>query len=199
MLIDAKNASHDEMYKLLIGSVLPRPIAWVGSRDANGVDNLAPFSFFNVASTNPPVVSISISNKPSGEPKDSLKNILETKYFSVSIVSHDMREIMHKCGTAFEAEVDEFTELDIKKAECRHIDAPKVAAAKVSFECKFRHLHEFGAQSASHLILADILYIEVDDEIIDYPKIDMQKLDAVGRGSGPNYVTTRDSFSLIRK
>lgn len=199
MIIDTAEASPVELYKLLTGAVLPRPIAWVGSQSADGVDNLAPFSFFNVASSNPPVISISFSNKPDGSRKDSLTNILATKYFSVSFASHALAKIMHESGTAFDAEVDEFTELGIQKAKCTNIAAHKVADAALSFECKFRQLVEFGEGSGSHLLLADVLYIEADDEIIDYPKIDMQKLDLVGRGSGANYVTTRDHFTLVRK
>lgn len=199
MMIDMAGVSHEERYKLLVGSIVPRPIAWVGSVSADGIDNLAPFSFFNVASTTPPVISISFGDKADGSHKDSLKNILATKYFSVSMVSHEMSEIMHNSGQAFAAEVDEFTELNIKKAKCANIAASKVAGAGVVFECKLRQLIEFGAGSSSNLILADIVSIEVDDKLLDYPKINMQKLDLVGRGSGSHYVTTRDVFSLIRK
>lgn len=196
MIIDAKTIAPDDMYKLLIGTVLPRPIAWVGSVSADGVDNLAPYSFFNVASTNPPVFSINFSNKPDGSRKDSLNNILETKYFSVSMVSSDQAKIMHDSGQGFDSKVDEFEALDIQKQKCPHIPAPRVADAKVSYECKFRQLIEFGN---SCLLLGDILSLDVDDEIIDFPKIDMHKLDLVGRASGPHYVTTRDFFTLNRK
>ncbi|MBL1242619.1 MAG: flavin reductase family protein [OCS116 cluster bacterium] len=199
MIIETKTADRVDLYKLLIGSVLPRPIAWVGSISADGVDNLAPFSFFNVASNNPPVISISFGNKPDGTRKDSLNNILATEYFSVSMVSHKMAEAMHDSSQAFAPEIDEFAALNVKKAKCANIAASKVAGAGVVFECKFRQLIEFGADSSSNLVLADVISIEVDDAIIDYPKIDMQKLDLVGRGSGLNYVTTRDVFSLIRK
>lgn len=199
MIIETAKASKDDLYKLLIGAVLPRPIAWVGSVSPDGVDNLAPFSFFNIASTQPPVISISFGNKPDGTRKDSLNNIVATEYFSVSMVSHDMAKTMHDSGQVFAPEVDEFTELNVTKAKCANIAASKVAAAGVVFECKLRQLVEFGAGSSSHLVLADIMSIEVDDALLDYPKIDMQKLDLVGRGSGPNYVTTRDVFSLIRK
>lgn len=199
MIIDTKTANKEDLYKLLIGSVLPRPIAWVGSVSQDGVDNLAPFSFFNVASNNPPVISISFGNKPDGNRKDSLNNILETEYFSVSMVSHEMAKIMHETSQAFAPEIDEFTALNVKKAKCANIAASKVAGAGVVFECKFRQLIEFGADSTNNLVLADVISIEVDDAIIDYPKINMQKLDLVGRGSGPDYVTTRDVFSFIRK
>lgn len=196
MIIETKNTSPDDMYKLLIGSVLPRPIAWVGSVSADGVDNLAPYSFFNVASTNPPVLSINFSNKPDGSRKDSLNNILATDFFSVSMVSEQQSKIMHDSGQNFAANVDEFEALNIKKQKCTHIPAHRVAGAKVSFECKFRQLIEF---DNSNLLLGDILSLYVDDEIIDFPKIDLQKLDLVGRASGPHYVTTRDHFTLNRK
>lgn len=199
MIIDAQNIATDELHKLLIGSVQPRPIAWVGSVSADGVDNLAPYSFFNVASVQPPVISISFANKPDGTGKDSLKNILATEYFSVSMVSHAMAEVMHDCGTAFAPEVDEFAELNVKKAKCANIPAFKVADAKLSFECKFRQLVEFGEGSSSNLLLADVLSIDVDDAIIDYPKIDMHKLDLVARASGNYYTTTRDYFAMARK
>lgn len=196
MIIDTKTTSHIDMYKLLIGSVLPRPIAWVGSISADGVDNLAPYSFFNVASSNPPALSISISNKPDGSRKDTLNNILATEYFSISMASHKLAKQMHDSGQGFAPEVDEFTEINIKKQKCANIPASRVADAAVSFECKFRQSVEF---EGSTLVLGDVLYMYVDDNIIDFPKIDMQKLDLVGRASGPHYVTTRDNFTLIRK
>lgn len=199
MIVETKNIAPEDLYKLLIGSVLPRPIAWVGSVSEIGVDNLAPYSFFNVASTIPPVISISFANKPDGTRKDSLNNILATEYFSVSMVSHKMANVMHESGQAFDPETDEFTELGIQKTKSTNINAPKVANAPISFECKFRQLVEFGEGSSNTLLLGDVLSIEVADELIDYPKIDMQKIDLVGRGSGPNYVTTRDFFSLVRK
>lgn len=196
MIIDTKTTSHLDLYKLMIGSVLPRPIAWVGSVSEDGVDNLAPFSFFNVASTNPAVISISIANQLDGSHKDSLTNILATDYFSVSMVSHKQAKVMHDSGQGFAPEQDEFAELNIKKAKCNHINAPKVADTALSFECKFRQQIELGS---NNLILADVLYINVDDDMIDFPKIDMHKLDLVARGSGAHYVTTRDNFTLIRK
>lgn len=199
MDLETKNIAAEDLYKLLIGSVIPRPIAWVGSKGVNGVDNLAPFSFFNVASVLPPVISISFANKPNGSKKDSLNNIIETKDFSVAIVSHEMSEIMHNSGQALAANVDEFAHFDVIKQMCNHVNAPKVAGAKVVLECRYRELVEFGKTASNCLVLADVIAISVDDDIIDFPKIDMQKLDAIGRGAGANYTTTRDKFSLIRE
>lgn len=196
MIIDTKTVSHEDMYKILTGTVLPRPIAWVGSVSADGVDNLAPFSFFNVASSNPPVISISFSDKHDGSKKDSLSNILATNYFSVSFANHQLAKVMHDSGQGFAPDVDEFSALNVKKQKCVSIPAHRVAESAVSFECKFRQIIEF---EGSCLVLANVLLVDVDDDVIDFPKIDMQKLDLVGRGSGPHYVTTRDCFSLNRK
>jgi len=197
MIIDTKDVENDELYKLLIGSVLPRPIAWVGTIDKKKVANLAPFSFFNIASVNPPVVSISILNKRDGLKKDSLLNIQNTKVFSISIVSHDLVEKMAATGIDYELDVDEFEVAGVSCSKCEKIDSVYVGEAKVAFECKLRSIVDFGDnEKAGNLVLADVVAIHVDDNIVQWPNIDMLKLDAVGRASGPFYSTIRDKFSL---
>ncbi len=197
MIIDTKDVENDELYKLLIGSVLPRPIAWVGTIDKKKVPNLAPFSFFNIASVNPPVVSISILNKRDGLKKDSLLNIQNTEVFSISIVSHDLVEKMAATGIDYELDVDEFEVAGVSCSKCEKIDSVYVGEAKVAYECKLRSIVDFGDnEKAGNLVLADVVAIHVDDNIVQWPNIDMLKLDAVGRASGPYYSTIRDKFSL---
>jgi flavin reductase (DIM6/NTAB) family NADH-FMN oxidoreductase RutF len=197
MIIDTTNIEKEELYKLLIGSVLPRPIAWVGTIDKDGKPNLAPFSFFNVASIAPPVISISILNKTNGIKKDSLANIQSTKAFSVSIVSRTLAEKMAITGVDYEPEINEFEIAEVSCVPCSRITSVRVGEAKVSLECRLHSITSFGDdEKAGNLILANIVAMHVDDDILKWPSIDMVDLDAIGRLSGPYYSTIKDRFSL---
>lgn len=197
MIIDTKDVKNEELYKLLIGSVLPRPIAWVGTLDKKGIPNLAPFSFFNIASVNPPVVSISILNKLDGVKKDTLINIQNTEVFSISIVSQDLVEKMAITGKDYELDVDEFKVAGVSCFPCEKIASVYVGESKVTFECRLHSIVDFGdVEKAGNLVLANVVAIHVDDNIIEWPNIDILKLDAVARASGPYYSTIRDKFLI---
>ena len=198
MIIDVQGVENEELYKLLIGSVLPRPIAWVGTVDEKGIPNLAPFSFFNIASVNPPVVSISILNKTDGTKKDSLINIQKTKVFSISMVSYNLAKNMALTGIDYESKINEFEIAGVSCLPCVKIASVYVGEAKVTFECKLHSIIDFGDESkAGNLVLADVVAIHVDDDIMEWPHIDMLKLDVIGRTSGVYYSTIRDKFSLF--
>lgn len=199
MFSETKNIQTGDLYKLLIGSVLPRPIAWVGSVDDNGVANLAPFSFFTVASINPPVIAISVSNKDDGAKKDSLVNIQNSQCFSVSMVSHKNAEAMSITAGLFDSQVNEFEKAGLTETSCTKINSVRCSEAEVSFECTLLEVKSFGDHAgAGNLVLANVVVIHVDDEVIDGFKIDTDKLDLVGRLAGSNYTTTRDSFVIER-
>ena len=197
MFSETKALQTSDLYKLLIGSVLPRPIAWVGSKNEAGIANLAPYSFFTVASINPPVVAISVANKDDGSNKDSLNNIISTECFSVSMVSHKNAKAMSKTAEMFDANVNEFEMAGLTEIACSTIDSVRCAEAEVSFECTLQEVKSYGDHAgAGNLVLADVVAIHVDDEIVDGFKIDTDKFDAVGRLAGANYTTTRDSFLI---
>jgi len=197
MFSETKDIQTSDLYKLLIGSVLPRPIAWVGSLNDRGIANLAPYSFFTVASVNPPVIAISVANKDDGSKKDSLLNIESSQCFSVSMVSHKNVKAMSVTSEGFDAEVSEFEMAGLNEAPCTKINSVRCAEAGVSFECTLREVKSFGdTAGAGNLVLADVVAIHVDDEVVDGYKIDSAKIDLVGRLAGANYTTTRDSFLI---
>jgi flavin reductase (DIM6/NTAB) family NADH-FMN oxidoreductase RutF len=197
MTIETKDISSNEIYNLMIGSILPRPIAWIGSKSINDVDNLAAFSFFSVASINPTVVSFSILNKAEGEQKATLKNIEDTKYFSISIVNEDLAKAMATSSRKYENMVDKFEVSKVTKKECSKIPSFYVSQSQISYECKLREIISFGDEDkAGNLVLADVIAINIDDEIINFPQIDIEKLKPIGRLSASYYSNIEDKFEI---
>lgn len=197
MYSETKDIQADDLYKLLVGSVLPRPIAWVGSLSEAGTPNLAPFSFFNVVSVDPTVIAISILNKSDGSKKDSLINIVDTQCFSVSMVSHKNAKAMSISSEGFDAEINEFEMAGLTETACTIINSVRFAEADVSFECTLREVQSFGNKAnAGNLVLADVVAIHVDDLVVDGFKIDSDKIDLIARLGGPYYSTSRDRFII---
>lgn len=185
-------AELDSAYRLLAGSIVPRPIAWVSTRSEAGMDNLAPYSFSNVVSTDPPVVMFA----PSGtgkDLKDSARNALDTEEFVFNVVTMDLAEAMN--ATSATIEESEFDHADLDRAESTWIDAPRVAEAAVAFECELYESVEIGA---STMVLGEVVHAHVDDAVTTDGKMDVTKLDAVGRLSGSHYATTRERFRMER-
>ncbi|MDL5360689.1 flavin reductase family protein [Halalkalicoccus sp. NIPERK01] len=181
----------DSAYRLLAGSVIPRPIAWVSTRGEDG-ENLAPYSFFNVVSVAPPVVMFAPVG--TGEDlKDTPRNILDTEEFVVNVVTMDLAEAMN--ATSATVEKSEFEHAGLERAEGVRVDVPRVADAKVAFECE---LYDFVEVGRSSMVLGEVVYAHVAEEVTTDGKVDVTKLDAVGRLSGSYYASTRDRFSMER-
>lgn len=181
----------DSAYRLLAGSVIPRPIAWVSTRGEAG-ENLAPYSFFNVVSVAPPVVMFA----PVGtgdDLKDTPRNILDTEEFVVNVVTMELAEAMN--ATSATVEESEFDHAGLERAESVRVDVPRVADAKVAFECE---LYDFVEIGRSAMVLGEVVYAHVAEDATTNGKVDVTKLDAVGRLSGSYYASTRDRFSMER-
>jgi flavin reductase (DIM6/NTAB) family NADH-FMN oxidoreductase RutF len=180
-------------YRLLSGAVVPRPIAWVSSRGPEA-DNLAPYSFFTVASIDPPVLVFApVGHGPSL--KDTPRNAIDHGEFVVNVVTSDLVEAMNQTAATVPPGVDEFEHVGIEKAEAVRVDAPRVADAHVAFECTLYDSMEVGS---STLVLGEVVYAHVEDELLTDGKLDTTKLDAVGRLAGSEYARTSDRFELIR-
>jgi flavin reductase (DIM6/NTAB) family NADH-FMN oxidoreductase RutF len=197
--IDPKTVPAPVSYRLLVGSVVPRPIAFVSTRSTAGVNNLAPFSFFNAVCGDPPVVLFCpVWRDPM---KDTLANVRETREFVVNIVNEDIVEQMNACSAEVPANVDEFAMSGLTPLASDLVNAPRVAESPVSMECKLLQIVEISAQPmGGNIVIGEVLRFHVDDRIIDAGsyKIDAEKLRAVGRMSGYDYTRTRDRFSLVR-
>jgi flavin reductase (DIM6/NTAB) family NADH-FMN oxidoreductase RutF len=199
MIIDPKTVPATVSYRLLVGSVVPRPIAFVSTTSTSGVNNLAPFSFFNAVCGDPPVVLFCpVWRDPM---KDTLVNVRATREFVVNIVNEDIVEQMNACAAEFPANVDEFAMSGLTPIASDIVGAPRVAESPVSMECTLRQIVEISAHPmGGNIVIGEVVRFHVDDRIIDAGsyKIDAEKLRAVGRMSGYDYARTRDRFSLVR-
>ena len=200
MLFDFGKIPPREGYKLLVSTVTPRPIAWITSRNADGRLNAAPFSFFNAFSGDPPVVGIGIGSHEPGRPKDTRRNIRETKEFVVNLVSEDMAEAMNITAIEFEPEVNEIAEAELETIPSVHVKPPRIAASPVSMECALLQIVELGPDNA--LVLGRVLAMHVrDDLVIDPAKhyVDTPGLKLIGRMHGAGwYARTSDLFKMDR-
>jgi flavin reductase (DIM6/NTAB) family NADH-FMN oxidoreductase RutF len=195
LIIDPSELDPQSAYKLLIGSVVPRPIAWTSTVSKEGVHNLAPFSFFTVASRQPPTLCISVgprvdSNIPT---KDTLDNIEETGEFVINIVSLALSNTMYESSKNHPPEADEFEKAGLTPAACEVVTAPKVAEAGVSMECLLDRVLVLGTD---HLVLGRMLRFHVKDELYgENGRIDVTGLDPLGRLAG-NYTKVESIFEL---
>jgi len=200
MLFDFGKIPPREGYKLLVSTVTPRPIAWITSLNAAGQLNAAPFSFFNAFSGDPPVVGIGIGSHEPGRPKDTRRNIRETKEFVVNLVSEDMAEAMNVTAIEFEPEVNEIAEAELETIPSVHVKPPRIAASPVSMECALLQIVELGPDNA--LVLGRVLAMHVrDDLVIDPAKhyVDTPGLKLIGRMHGAGwYARTSDLFKMDR-
>jgi flavin reductase (DIM6/NTAB) family NADH-FMN oxidoreductase RutF len=193
------------MYKLLIGSVVPRPIAWVSSVDADGVRNLAPFSYFMAITHDPPTVAF--SSGPRGADvgggvrgkKDTLHNVEVTREFVVNVVDDALAEAMNVTSGDYAADVDEFTKAGLEAASSVTVRAPRVAAAPVSMECRLAQIIPVG-NLPHHLIVGEIVHMHVRDDVYDPAtgRLDMHRLKPVGRLAGHLYTHVHDIFEMKR-
>ncbi len=185
-----------ERYKLLIGAVVPRPIALVTTMDSLGVVNAAPFSFFNCLSADPAILALGVEYRPSGGQKDTGRNVRETLAFTVNIVSDALVEGMNICATPFEPGVDELAKAGLTAMPGVKVPCPWIGQAPAAFEC--RHHTTLGIGNSREIILGEVVYAHFRADTIDPGNlhVDPAALDAIGRMGGHGYATTRDYFDL---
>ncbi len=194
MVIDPDTLDPQACYKLLIGSVVPRPIAWTSTVSKQGVHNLAPFSFFTVASRQPPMLCISIGPRPDGDlDKDTLSNVEETGEFVVNIVSLSLSNTMYESSKNHPPEADEFEKAGLTPAPCEVVGVPRVEEAGVSMECLLDRVLPLGTD---HLVIGRMVRFHVRDELYgDNGRIDVAGLDPLGRLAG-DYTKVETIFEL---
>ena len=193
MVIDPDTLDPQACYKLLIGSVVPRPIAWTSTVSKQGVHNLAPFSFFTVASRQPPMLCISVGPRDDEDmSKDTLENIEQTGEFVVNIVSLALSNTMHESSKNHPPEADEFEKAGLTPAPCEVVKAPRVEEAGVSMECVLDRILPLGTD---HLVLGRMVRFHVRDELYENGRIDVAGLDPLGRLAG-DYTKVETIFGL---
>lgn len=202
MIIDPQKQSYQENYKLMIGSIVPRPIAFISTRSPAGVANLAPYSFFSGVTSNPPTICFAPSRKsPDGAKKDTLINIEATGEFVVNMVSTALVRQMNEAATDFPYEVSEFAEAGLTEAPAERVKAPRVAESKINIECRLMQIVEIGPAEpgGGFLVIGEIILFHIADEIIKNGRIDSSLLDPVGRLGGMDYCRLGERFALARK
>ncbi|MBI5214227.1 MAG: flavin reductase family protein [Ignavibacteriae bacterium] len=199
MIINPHEHEYNNIYKLLIGTVVPRPIAFVSTVSAEGIRNLAPFSFFNAVCSNPPIILFSTSIRKDGTHKDTYRNVVETKEFVVNIVSEEIAEQMNKCATDVPPDVDEFLLSGLTPTPSDLIKPPRVKESSISMECTLNQIIHFGNQpGGAATIFGEVLRFHIADELFNNFRIDAEKLNAIGRMGGAFYTRTKDRFELRR-
>ena len=199
MVIDPKSTDPFNIYKLLIGSILPRPIAFVSTMGADGIYNLAPFSFFTAISANPPAIAFAPMLSMQGKRKDSLNNAERLGEFVVNIVSEDIVRPMNETSADFPPEIDEFEVSGLTPIPSDLVAVPRVKESHIAMECKLRQIVELSSLPlGGSLVIGEVVRFHVDDEYFDDYRIDVDKLRPVGRMAGFTYTRTTDRFELLR-
>jgi flavin reductase (DIM6/NTAB) family NADH-FMN oxidoreductase RutF len=190
-----------EFYRILIGAVVPRPIAWVSTL-SNGRLNLAPFSFFNAVSAKPPLLGFSpslrwVDGRPA--PKDTLRNIRETGEFVVNMVTFAIAEAMNLTSGDYESSINEFELAKLATRPSQVVRPPQVAQSPVSFECKVERIIDFGSEPPSgSLVIGEIVGVHLEDEVLKDGRLDGDVLDLIGRMGGMQYSRTTQRFEMKR-
>jgi flavin reductase (DIM6/NTAB) family NADH-FMN oxidoreductase RutF len=196
LTFDFAALSPRERYKLLIGAVVPRPIALVTSVDAKGRVNAAPFSFFNCLSADPPILALGVEYRSDGRSKDTGQNVKETREFTVNIVSHAMMQSMNNCAIPFDPSIDELQEAGFTQRPGVKVACPGIAESPAVFEC--RHYITLGIGNSREIILGEVVQAHIRADAVDKANFHVHAdvLDAVGRMGGHGYVRANEVFDL---
>ena len=188
-----------ERYKLLIGTVIPRPIALVTTLGPDGRANAGPFSFFNVLTHDPAIVAIGIENKPDLSLKDTARNIRETGEFTVHICDTALVDRMEVCAIKFGPEIDELVEAGLETVPGTQVSAPRIVDAPAALECRRMMTLELGP--AREIVLGEVIGMFVRNDLVDPVSLHVNQpaMDAVGRLGGHLYTRTQEQFEVITK
>ena len=198
MIIDFKDLRPTQIYKTMIQTVIPRPIAWALSTNENGSHNLAPFSYFNAIGSNPPMISLSIGKRKDGRDKDTKKNIELREYFTVHIPSVDFAQSVTDSAKAFEPDVSEIKELSLDTVD-DGFNTPRLKDCKIAYFCKLERIIELG-NVPQNLIIGLVESIYVEDSCIEGEdgifQIDAEAINPLGRLGGSDYCTFGKPFTI---
>ena len=199
---EPKNCSIPQLQRLLSSSVAPRPIALASTISSGGQPNLSPFSFFNVFSTNPPILIFSPARRVrDNSTKHTLQNVEQVKEVVINVVSYDIIQQVSLSSTEYEKNINEFKKAGLKMLKSDLVKPFRVAESPVQMECKVNDIIPLGTQNgAGNLVICQVLKIHVCDRVLnDSNEIDQEKLDLVARGGGSYYIRAREGFLEIPK
>ena len=201
MKFDMQNMALADRYRLLVNTVTPRPIAWVVSRSENGVLNAAPYSFFNVLGSEPPICVLGIGQRAEGDPKDTARNIMATGEFTINLVREADTRTMVDTAAEAPREVSEIEALGIATRPASTVATPLIASAPAALECRLWKEVDTGGNFT--IILGEILALHIGDEFLsgpdDRPRVDTEAMGLVGRAFGAGgYIRNKDTFEEAR-
>lgn len=199
MELDFRTLSRMERYKLLVSSVVPRPIALVTTISTDGIVNAAPFSYFNAVSSEPPLLVLGLEVTDYAPRKDTGDNIRNTGEFVVNLVSGAIAQEMNVCAADFPADEDELAGAGLTAAASTAVTPPRILESPVSFECKLMTALEVG--TGNRVVIGEVLCMHIDDKYFDAEKfhVDTLGLELIGRmHGGGNYVRTSGAFEMPR-
>ncbi len=193
--LDPAQLDAHSVYKLLTGLVVPRAIAWVSTLSADGVPNLAPFSYFTIASSYPPMLLFCPNRHPDGAKKDTLRNIEGRPEFVIHIVSESLVAAMNTTAGLYPPDVDEFTLAELETLPSLHVQPKRIAAAPAAFECTLEQIVPVGS---GEIVIGRVVALHLQPEIYDSGYIKIDALKPVGRLAGNEYVRCQDRFRITR-
>lgn len=200
MQFDCLTTESSVLYKLLTGTIIPRPIGWVSTIDENGINNLAPFSFFNAVGEDPPHLMFS-TVRTGNKNKDTLNNVLANKQFVVNLVTEEVVEQMNMTSQSVDSDVDEFVLANLTPIDSAFIKPKRVKESYVHFECEMVHHYflEDHKNGGACIVIGKILTMHINDEILlDGNRINLEKYKPVARLAGSNYAKMGELFSIKR-
>lgn len=198
--INPNELTERDNYKFLIGSIIPRPIAFITSMSKDGVVNAAPFSFFNIVSSNPPMISVSIQRKQ-GEMKDTARNIKANLQFVVHIVDADNVEKVNGTAANLAPEESEVEKVGLTLIDSTTIRVPGVKEAKIRIECELETALELGGVGESKgcdLIIGKVTHYHIEESIYEDGRINPEGLAAISRLAGNDYAKIGEQFTIER-
>lgn len=197
MFYDPRNEPHGLPHNPWNALVSPRPIGWISTLSTDGIANLAPYSFFNALSGNPPFLMFSSTPR-----KHSLANIEATGEFAVNVATWDLRWQMNQSSAIYPPEVDEFEMVGLAKASCRNIRAPRVAASPAAIECILYQTiplkPKSGLPSSTTVIIGEVVGIHIDDAILTNGLVDSARMRPIARLGYMDYSVTDGVFEMLR-
>lgn len=197
MFYDPRSEPHGLAHNPWLALVAPRPIGWISTYSAEGVANLAPYSFFNAMSVAPPFVAFG-----SGGRKDTLSNIEASGCFAVNMVTEKLARQMVETSGDYDASVDEFEQVGLTRADCSNIAAPRVAESPVCIECRHHSstplVASDGTVSPTVIVIGEVVGIRIEDSIIRDGMVDAVEIGLVGRLGYQDYAVMTDRVTLLR-